>query len=99
MDLEELQILNSIATAGAVPQITILLDIDPEVGLKRKANQGEWNRMDGEELAFHQRVRAGYLEMAALEPERWFVVDASRSVDDVKSAIWQHVFTRSGLSM
>jgi len=64
------------ATGGLWPDLTILLDVDPEEGLKRKKTADEWNRMDAYTLAFHQRVRAGYLEMAAQEPQRWVVVDA-----------------------
>jgi dTMP kinase len=61
-----------------------------EVGLKRKKQNGiEWNRMDAHEVEFYQRVRAGYLEMVKEEPNRWVVVDASKSWDDVQQTLRQ----------
>ena len=82
LDLEILRAITGFATGGLLPDLTIYLDIAIEEGLLRKAVQ-EWNRMEAQTLAFHQRVREGYLEMAAAEPERWLVVDASQPVADV----------------
>jgi dTMP kinase len=75
------------ATGCLWPDLTLLLDVDPEIGLKRKKTGGEWNRLDAYAVAFHQRVRAGYLELAALEPARWVVIDAARPPEDVQKAI------------
>jgi dTMP kinase len=59
--------------------LTILLDLDVESGLaRRRANEEEMNRLDLEQVSFHQRVRAGYHELMSSEPERWVVVDADR---------------------
>jgi dTMP kinase len=78
-DLEQVRTLVKYATGGLVPDLTVLLDVDVEVGLARKKKNGaEWNRMDAHEIEFYQRVRAGYLEMAKQESSRWVVVDASR---------------------
>jgi len=71
-----------------VPDLTILLDIDVEAGLQRKMQNGaEWNRLDAYTLEFHQRVRAGYLDMARREPKRWVVVDAGRDWDSVQEEL------------
>ena len=69
-----------------------------EVGLRRKAGgDGDaWNRMEQKEIAYHRRVRAGYLDMAAGEPERWVVVDASLSIEAVRSAIRKRIERESG---
>ncbi len=91
--LEELQRLIHYATGGLAPHHTIYLDLPPEVGLGRRRNrQGlEWNRLDAQVLAFHRRVRQGYLALAAQEPERWLVVDATRPLEAVQEEIWRHV--------
>src|SRR5450759_67370 len=84
-DLEQVRALVSYATGGLVPDLSVLLDVDVEVGLergvKRRAKGGEWNRLDAYTLEFHQRVRKGYLEMVKQEPERWVVVDAGMGWD------------------
>ena len=77
-DLEQVRALIRYATGGLVPALTILLDLDVEVGLKRKTRQDEWNRLDAYTVDFHRRVRAGYLEMVAQDPARWSVVDAGQ---------------------
>jgi dTMP kinase len=79
LDLEALKLISRLATADLVPDLTFLLDIDVENGLARRlANEEEMNRLDLEKVTFHQRVRAGYHELMALDPERWVVVDADR---------------------
>jgi len=84
-DLEQVRALVKYATGGLTPDLTILLDLDVEVGLKRKKKIGEeWNRMDAHEVEFYKRVRAGYLEMMKQEPKRWVVVDADQKWDDVQ---------------
>lgn len=69
---------------GLQPDLTIFLDIAPREALERRRMASlfgdEWNRLDDYELAFHQRVYEGYLQMVAEEPERWLCVDASRSI-------------------
>ena len=87
-DLEQVRALVKYATGGLAPDLTILLDLDVEVGLKRKKKNGEeWNRMDAHEVEFYQRVRAGYLEMVKSEPNRWAVVDAGHEWDAVQEEL------------
>jgi dTMP kinase len=87
-DLTMIRQLLAFATGGLKPNLTILLDLDPQVGLeRRKQGGGEWNRMDAYQLALHKRVRAGYLEMAAQEPNRWHIVSADQPVEVVQSSI------------
>jgi dTMP kinase len=83
-DLKQVRTLVKYATGGLVPDLTVLLDVDVEVGISRKTNSHEWNRLDAYTLEFHQRVRAGYLEMVKQEPKRWVVVDAGKGWQDVQ---------------
>jgi dTMP kinase len=82
------------ATGSLWPDLTILLDINPEDGLTRKRSGGEWNRLDAYTLAFHQRVWLGYREMASQEPQRWVVIDASQPFATVQNEIRQAVASR-----
>jgi dTMP kinase len=93
-DRDLLRQLLNFATGGLWPDLTILLDMPVEDGLTRKQKGGEWNRMDAYNLAFHQRVRAGYLEMARAEPQRWLLIDASQPKDIVQTLIRQAVMNR-----
>ena len=87
-NLEEVRSLIRYATGGLTPDLTILLDVDVGVGIKRKTkNEAEWNRLDAYDLEFHQRVRAGYLEMAKQEPGRWAVVDAGKAWEKVQKQL------------
>ncbi len=95
-DLEQVRALIRYATGGLVPDLTILLDLDVEVGLKRKTNQDEWNRLDAYTVDFHRRVRAGYLEMVAQEPARWVVVDAGQPWQGVQDALRKVLTERLG---
>ena len=86
-DLAPVRTLVRYATAGLTPDLTILLDVDVEVGLKRKQKADEWNRLDAYTVEFHRRVRAGYLEMVRQEPGRWRVVDAGREWKSVQDEL------------
>lgn len=88
LDLEMLQAITAFATQGLKPDITLYFDIAPGEGLQRRLLGGEeWNRMDAEALAFHRRVRTGYLELADAEPHRWEVLDANRPIEDVQADV------------
>ena len=95
LDIDMLRQITVLVTGGVIPDLTIYLDLPAERGLERKvvdrsAGQGEWNRMDQQALVFHRAVRAGYLEMAQAETERWLVLDA----DDTMQAIHQQIMAR-----
>ncbi len=83
-DLEQVRALVKYATGGLVPDLTILLDLDVEVGLGRKKKDNEWNRLDAYTVEFHKRVRTGYLKMVEAEPDRWVVVDAEQPWESVQ---------------
>ena len=87
IDIESLRVLVTFATGGLKPDLTILLDLDVETGLRRKELKGEWNRLDAYDLDFHQRVRQGYLQLVQAEPQRWEVVDAAQSPTKVQDAL------------
>ena len=88
LDLTIIEELNRIATEGLCPDLVVLLDIPVEEGLARKRLR---DRFEKEELAFHQRVREGYLEMARSDPKRWLIVDAALPRQRVTRLIWEGV--------
>lgn len=90
-DLEQVRALVKYATGGLVPDLTVLLDVDVEEGLRRKKKDNEWNRLDAYTVEFHQRVRAGYLEMVKAEPGRWVVIDAGREWQRVQDELRQRI--------
>jgi dTMP kinase len=82
---DDIALLNSWATGGHVPDLTILLDMPPEAGLGRRTRSAD--RLEAEPAEFHQRVRAGFLSLAKADPERYLVIDAARPVDEVTQEI------------
>lgn len=97
IDLERLAGIVNFATGGLKPDLTLLLDIDVQEGLRRREQGGDWNRLDAYALEFHRRVRAGYHALVAAEPERWVVIDASRSPQEVQSEVRKVVCARLGV--
>jgi dTMP kinase len=93
-DLEQVRTLVKYATGGLLPDLTVLLDVDVELGIGRKTRSREWNRLDAYTLEFHQRVRAGYLEMAKQEPNRWVVVDAGVGRQAVQEKLRETILYR-----
>lgn len=89
--LDELARLEEIATGGLLPALTLLLDVPVEIGLGRKAPDDRTRFETGFDLAFHRRVRNGFLEMAVAEPGRFVVVDATLPADAVAERIGQAV--------
>jgi len=88
LPMEALRHITTFATGGLTPDLTVYLDVAPEVGLRRRQKSGEaLNRLDLEALDFHRRVRAGYLDLISAEPNRWRAVDASGSIETVQSII------------
>lgn len=89
LPVEEVHELNRIATGGLVPELTLLLDVDAASGLAQATAAGA-DRLEQAGADFHERVRAGYLKIAAAEPERVKLV-ARAPVADVAAAVWSHV--------
>lgn len=90
LDLEMVKAVNNAATQGLTPNLTILLDIPAEEGLARKRVKRQ-DRFEREGLAFHHRVREGYLKLAGDEPERWLVIDATQTKEEIAQIIWPGV--------
>ncbi len=93
-DLEQVRALVKYATGGLTPDLTILLDLDVEIGLGRKKKDNEWNRLDAYTVEFHKRVRAGYLQMVKAEPQRWVVVNAEQKWDAVQEELRKVIVSR-----
>lgn len=96
LDLDILRLITRFATQELRPNLTIYLDVDVAEGLRRKmaanaSGEGEFNRMDRLTVEFYQRVRAGYLEMAHNEPERWLIIDASAPVEETHAVICERL--------
>lgn len=90
LPLETIEQLNAMALEGFKPDMTIILDVSPEVGMQRVIKRGEeLERLETEESEFHARARYGYLEQARQNPERFTVVDASRTQDQVIQDVHQ----------
>lgn len=84
----EIRTLNEWATKGLWPQLTVLLDVSPELASSRRAATGEQaDRLESEAKEFHNRVRAGFLTLAEAEPDRFLVLDAALPVDELHTAI------------
>jgi dTMP kinase len=99
-DLETLRRLLDFATGGLKPDLTLLLDVDTELGMQRMSTRkpgtqdGDWNRLDANTLAYHRRVRQGYAELAAREPDRWVRIDASQPAGEVQQQMREVTLAR-----
>jgi dTMP kinase len=88
LDRKEIRDLSLWATGGLLPELTVLLDLDPEVARARRDQTGtEPDRLEREKLDFFIAVREGYLELAKAEPNRFLVIDAQASKDDIQAQI------------
>ena len=90
LDLAMVKAVNDAVIQGLKPDLTVLLDIPVEAGLARKRGKRQ-DRFEQEDIAFHQRVRQGYLKLVANEPQRWLVIDASQPKAKIERIIWQKV--------
>ncbi|HSI73648.1 MAG TPA: dTMP kinase [Fimbriimonas sp.] len=91
LDIEFIKGGNAFATEGLTPDLTILFDLDPEIGLSRLTSK---DRLDAQPLQFHQRVRAGFLKEAHLEPRRFITIDASRPREQVLEDVVRLMLSR-----
>ena len=85
-DLEAIGTLERLVQQGRQPDLTLLFDIDPRLGIERARQRAELDRFEEEALSFFERVRNGYLQRAAME-SRFAVIDAARSVEDVQATL------------
>ena len=101
IDFNLIQRLSRFSTDGLVPDLTVLLDLDPGIGLTRcrrgvsadastglSAEPSCWDRIEAEPLDFHQRIRGGYLVLAREDPDRIAVIDAGLGVSEIETVVW-----------
>jgi dTMP kinase len=93
LDRQKVNEMNEIAVQGLKPDLTFLLDVSPTAGLARKQPDAN-DRFEKEQLAFHQRIRAGFLEMAAAEPQRWKVIDSTLPRQTISARVWEEISRR-----
>ena len=92
--VELIEQLNDISTKNTKPNITFLLDISVEIGLKRRADSGKMDRLDMEKKDFHEKIRHAYLKLAGEDTSgRWSIIDASKDLEAVEGEIWKKVKT------
>lgn len=89
LDAEEIRDLSLWATRGLLPETTVLLDLDPGVGVNRALGRedAQFDRLEAAGGAFHQRVRQAFLQLAAAEPDRFLVVDAAGTVEQIHAVV------------
>ncbi len=87
IDLDLLKSLDNIATGGFRPDLTCLLDLDAETGLRRNRSANKIDRIELEEIGFHKRVKDGFLKLAEREPRRIRVIDASGDINEIQDSI------------
>ncbi|MBC8504155.1 MAG: dTMP kinase [Anaerolineales bacterium] len=92
--INEISAIINFATGGLKPDLTILLDVDVEIGLTRRQEGGDVNRLDIFELTFHQNVRDGYHRLAKAEPHRWVTIDAGQSPKQVQKELRKVILER-----
>lgn len=97
LPLDELRSLQHLAVGPTTPHLTVLLDVPVELGLQRRHDGGNGNRIDRESMAFHMRVADWYRREARADSGRWCVVDATSSPDLVHTAVLKHVQERLGM--
>jgi dTMP kinase len=91
VDLALLQQLDAAVVGASRPDLTLILDLPVEAGLRRAAARGGDDRFEGKGLAFHQRLREGFLAIAAADPDRCAVIDAAADPETVEAAVWRRV--------
>ena len=93
IDAKKVDTINQFAIGDTNPDLTILIDLPPEIGLARvhARSNGQLDRMEKEAIEFFQAVRQGYLDLAKSEPKRFLVLDGSQSVEELETQIWQRV--------
>ena len=116
IDIETVKTINALATHGVMPDLTLLLDCPPEIGISRVRGlqlqmpldatktaaainrNAEGMKFEEEPAEFHERIRLGFRALVDQEPDRWRVVDATRSIDAISDDIWNAVQDRLPVS-
>ena len=96
LSLPLLRQITAEVTGGLTPGLTVLLDLDPALGLQRAGRRGQPDRLEQADLNFHRRVRQGFLDLAHAEPQRFLVLDATCPEDELEAAIWAAVSEKLG---
>ena len=91
IDMDLISNLDMIVTGGLKPDLTLLLNIDVETGLRRNRGANKVDRIELEDIAFHEKVKAGYIELARREPERIKVIDASGGIEEIRAKVTEAV--------
>jgi dTMP kinase len=90
--IEEVYQLNLFAIESLMPDLTLFIDVKPEVGLERvRHNQRSMDRLDNETIAFHQKVYEGYMKIAEIEPERIKILDGNQTIEEVVEQALKHI--------
>ena len=83
--------INSFAVGDYIPDLTLVIDLDPSIGLERVRGRELFDRMESQSLEFYQRVRQGYLELAKRDPKRVKIMDGRQSIEAIGEQIWEHI--------
>jgi dTMP kinase len=92
--LDDARTVTAWATGGLLPDLTVLLDLDPRIGLARAGARSSFDRLEAAALSFHEAVRAGFLALAAEAPQRYLVLDAQRSPDELAAQVAEALAAR-----
>jgi dTMP kinase len=96
LTVAEARVVTAWATDGLLPDLTVVLDLDPRTGLERAGARSSLDRLEAASLAFHESVRAGFLALAAEAPARYVVIDATQEADAIAAAVQDAVTVRLG---
>ncbi|MDT5024377.1 MAG: dTMP kinase [Micromonosporaceae bacterium] len=91
LPVNEVSWLSAWATGGLQPDLVVLLDVDPAIGLARIADRGDVDRLEGETVAFHERVRYAFLDLASADPRRYLVIDATEPAETIAEIVSERV--------
>jgi dTMP kinase len=94
LPLSAIRTLAELATGGLRPDLVVLVDVPVEVGLARVGRRGAHDRLESEERAFHERVRRGFHELMAGEPERWLRLDGTAELEAISESLWAALIDR-----
>jgi dTMP kinase len=91
--------VHQLAVGDCWPELTIVIDVDPRIGLERARGRELFDRMENQALEFYERARRGYLELARQEPKRFVVIDGARAIREVQADVVKLVSKRFGVRL